>query len=188
MNKIDTKALDFCYLLEEYYKEFNISDEEFLVILLSYHLLLNDPRLITPEILELKLNLSKAKIDKAMKSLYKKGFLTYKKVNNSLITSFDELFKKLAERFYKEFSKNIEGEEEADDTALEVFTIFEEQLNRNLDVNEIQIIENWLNNNVDKEIIINSLKDAINNNETSLVSVEKRLQKRLKEKANEEIY
>ncbi|MEG1313593.1 MAG: hypothetical protein RSD40_04695, partial [Bacilli bacterium] len=71
------KAIDFNFLLLDYYKKFNITERELTIILMIDHLLNTDNSLITNELLSLKMNYTVDEIDEIFVSLMKIGFVEY---------------------------------------------------------------------------------------------------------------
>ena len=57
MSSVQMEALDFRYLLLEYYKKLRLSENEVMVILMIDHLLEQKNTLITPDLLSLKMNI-----------------------------------------------------------------------------------------------------------------------------------
>ena len=103
-----SKALDFEYLLLEFYKTLNIQEREVVIILMIEHLLKQGNDFITSDLLALKMKYDIKEIDASLSILFTKGYLEYKEVNNELHTSLDSLKKSL----FKTFEKTIFTEEE----------------------------------------------------------------------------
>ena len=63
MSQVQMEALDFRYLLLEYYKKLNISETELAVLLIINHLRSQKNAFITPDLLSLKMNLTVEELD-----------------------------------------------------------------------------------------------------------------------------
>lgn len=187
-NKNAIKGIDFNNLLLEYYKDLNLSSNELLVALMSNYLLECGNLIITNELLELKLDLSKKEIDDSLSSLMKKNYLKYTKTSTGLITSLESLYDELISLFIKKNEIDEETKNFTDNLMYRIVDIFEKELNKNLNTQDIQYIEKWIGDNIDEEIIINSFKDALNENRPYLSYVDTLIKKRLKEKENEGLF
>ncbi len=187
-NKVIYKGIDFNNLLLEYYKELDLTSNELLVALMSNYLLEAGNLIITNELLELKLSLSKKEIDDSLSNLMNKGYLKYSKTNTGLISSLDSLYEKLISLFVKKNTIDEERRNLNDNLMYRIVDVFERELNKNLNTQDIQFIEKWIEDNVPEDIIINSFKDALNENNPYLSYVDKIIKRRLKEKENEGLF
>ena len=178
MMNYSNNALNFSYLLLDYYKELNIKENELAVILMIDHLLSQDNEFITKDVLQLKMSLSSKEIDNAMTSLYQKKYIEFVVENNTAKTSIRPLKKIL----YKKFEQSIFSEEELkrneESVKLreEVFSLLEEVFSRSLSPIEISRADEWIKANVDRDIIINSIKDAKVRNELSINAIDRILE------------
>ena len=77
MSSVQMEALDFRYLLLEYYKKLRLSENEVMVILMIDHLLEQKNTLITPDLLSLKMNISSKELDKILVSLLERDLIVY---------------------------------------------------------------------------------------------------------------
>ena len=66
MSNSQMDAIDYRYLLIEYYKKLRISENELSVILMIDHLLQQKNTLITPDLLSMRMNLDSKDIDKIL--------------------------------------------------------------------------------------------------------------------------
>lgn len=161
-NYYGTNAFNFSYLLLEYYKDLGLNEEELAVILMINHLLEDNNDLITVDLLSLKMTLESKKIDKIMASLMirklielevsqGKAFISIKPLNNEIVKMFQSSI----------FSKQeIEEKEEMEEERERIFTLIEKEFGRTLSPIEISRIDLWIQQKVDEDIIINSIKDA----------------------------
>lgn len=178
-----SKALDFEYLLLEFYKTLNIQEREVVIILMIEHLLKQGNDFITSDLLALKMKYDIKEIDASLSILFTKGYLEYKEVNNELHTSLDSLKKSL----FKTFEKTIFTEEEISKNEIIeekrkiIFDAFMNSFNRNLSPIEISRIDSWIEQDVDQTIILDALKDASNREKLSVMYIDRLIVNKLKE-------
>lgn len=177
-----SNALDFNYLLLEFYKTLNINEREVVVILMIEHLLRQQNDFITSDLLALKMKLDIKEIDSALSVLFTKGYLEYKEKNGKMITSLDNLKKSL----YKAFENSIFSEdeiiknEELENKRKTIFETFIETFSRNLSPIEISRIDNWLEQGIDDQIILSCLKDASSRNKLSINYIDRLILNKIK--------
>lgn len=174
MSPVQMEALDFRYLLLEYYKKLRLSENDLAVILMIDHLLGQKNTLVTPDLLSIRMNLKVNEIDKILASLIKKEFLDYdfsKKVKVSL----KPLKKKLYDVFQKDLVKEHENKYNENKAMFlkNIYEVFEKELNRPLSPLEYSLIGEWVDQGFTDETIINALKEALNNGKKTLKSVDK---------------
>lgn len=175
------KIMNFEYLLLEFYKDMNISENELSVLLMIEHFLQDDNQLVTAEMLAYKMNFSKEEIDKYMTTLYKKKYIEFNVVDGKTTLSTDSIKKIL----YKNFEKNLFTEEENSrnekykENKDLIFHLFVNEFKRDLTTIEIARIDDWLANNIEIDIIINSLKDAVNANKINIDYIDRLITKRI---------
>lgn len=174
MSSVQMEALDFRYLLLEYYKKLHISENDLAVILMIDHLLEQKNTLITPDLLSLRMNLKSEEIDKILVSLMDRDFLVYdftKKIKVSL--------KPLKKKLYKEFQVELAFEQENTSNAKKaaylknIYDVFEKELGRTLSPLEFSLIGEWVEQGYTDETIINALKEALSKGKKTLKSVDK---------------
>jgi len=182
MNSNTANALNFSYLLLDYYKLLNINESELAVILMIDHLKRQDNEFITNSELLLKMNMKEKDIDKAMTSLYQKKYVIFSVNAGKPVTSIKPLKKIL----YKKFEESIFTEDELkqkkdlQQNREEIFELLEKAFSRQLTPIEISRSDEWFKSNVEKEIIINSIKDAINLHEVSINKIDRLIISKLK--------
>lgn len=174
MSNVQMEALDFRYLLLEYYRKLHLNEVELSVILMIDHLLEQKNSLVTPDLLSLKMSLSSKEIDKIYASLMERGFLeltTGKKIKISL----KPLQKKLYEAFQISLAKEQETQTSEEKTAYlkNIYEVFEKELKRTLSPLEFSLIGEWVEQGFSDETIINALKEALSKGKKSLKSVDK---------------
>ncbi len=168
------EALDFRYLLLEYYKKLKISENELAVILMIDHLLNQKNNLITPDMLSLKMNLSSKDLDKILVSLIERNYLVYE-VGKKIKVSLKPLQKKLYDTFQVALAKeqeNVSNERKA--AALNnIYEVFEKELKRTLSPLEFSLIGEWINDGFSDEVIIAAFNEALSKGKKSLKSVDR---------------
>ncbi len=174
MSSVQMEALDFRYLLLEYYKKLHINENDLAVILMIDHLLEQKNTLITPDLLSIRMNLKSEEIDKILVSLMDRDFLVYdfsKKIKVSL--------KPLKNKLYKEFQVELAFEQENTSNAQKaaylknIYDVFEKELGRTLSPLEFSLIGEWVEQGYTDETIINALKEALSKGKKTLKSVDK---------------
>jgi len=174
MSSVQMEALDFKYVLLEYYKKLRISENELALILMIDHLLEQKNSFVTPDLLSMKMSLSTKEIDKTFASLIERGFIsldTGKKMKISL--------KPLKKKLYKEFQLTLAKEadeamsEEKTTKLQNIYQVFEKELNSNLSPLEISLIGDWIEQGYSDELIINALKESLSKGKKSLKNVDK---------------
>ncbi|MBO8427378.1 MAG: DnaD domain protein [Firmicutes bacterium] len=180
-------ALNFYYLLLEYYKELNLTENEVIVILMISHLIEQGNEFVTNDLLALKMNLSINEIDVSLSSLFTKGYVEFLTDGEKVYTSIDKI-KKIT---YKMFEKSLfTDEENKENEELErirekVYERFMKEFNRSLSPIEIDRIENWINDKVDENIIIDSLLEAKKRKKLSINYIDKIIISKLKSEDRE---
>lgn len=168
------EALDFRYLLLEYYKKLRLSENEVMVILMIDHLLEQKNTLITPDLLSLKMNISSKELDKILVSLLERDLIVYD-MGKKVKVSLKPLHKKLYETFQVALSKEQESLVSEKKTAYlkNIYEVFEKQLNRTLSPLEFSMIGEWVNDGFDDETIIRALNEALAKGKKTIRSVDR---------------
>ena len=182
----NANALNFNYILLEFYKYLNLTEDEVMVILMINHLLSQGNELINSEILSLKMNMSNDKIDNVLSKLFTKGYIEFITKDDKLYTSIDKIKSILVKCFEKSVftDEELKENEELDQIRKEVFSIFQKEFNRSLTPIEINKIEMWITDGVKKEIIFDSLKDARNRRHLSINYIDKIILERIRKEDN----
>ena len=174
MSSVQMEALDFRYLLLEYYKKLRLSENEVMVILMIDHLLEQKNTLITPDLLSLKMNISSKELDKILVSLLERDLIVYDMVKKVKV-SLKSLHKKLYETFQVALSKEQESlvSEKKAAYLKNIYEVFEKQLNRTLSPLEFSMIGEWVNDGFDDETIIRALNEALAKGKKTIRSVDR---------------
>ncbi|MCI6330278.1 MAG: DnaD domain protein [Bacilli bacterium] len=174
MSSVQMEALDFRYLLLEYYKKLRLSENEVMVILMIDHLLEQKNTLITPDLLSLKMNISSKELDKILVSLLERDLIVYD-MGKKVKVSLKSLHKKLYETFQVALSKEQESlvSEKKAAYLKNIYEVFEKQLNRTLSPLEFSMIGEWVNDGFDDETIIRALNEALSKGKKTIRSVDR---------------
>lgn len=171
---VQMEALDFRYLLLEYYKKLKINEHELAVILMIDHLIDQKNALITPDLLSLKMSLPTKEIDQILVKLIDRNFLVFnpnKKIAFTLKPLKEKLFNEFQTQLAKERETSLNEEKAA--YLQNIYSVFEKELNRPLSPLEFQFINDWVNAGFTDEVIINALKEALSKGKKTLKSVDK---------------
>ena len=101
--------------------------------------------------------------------------MEYTSLNGKTVTSLNPLKEKLYSEFEMKISKEAgnKANSRIKDQLNNVFTAFEQNLNRQLSPAEISTIREWVSFGYSDEMIIDALKEALNQGKKSLRSVDK---------------
>lgn len=174
MSVTQMEALDFRYLLLEYYRKLRLNENELAVILMIDHLLGQKNSLVTPDLLSLKMSLSAKELDKIFVSLIERGFLIFD-TGKKIKVSLKPLKKKLYEVFEESLAKEHETKlsEEKTKALQNIYQVFEKELSRPLSPLEFSLIGEWVDHGYSDERIIEALRVALSKGKKSLKSVDK---------------
>jgi DNA replication protein len=168
-------AIDIRYLLLENYKQLGFTEADVMVILVIDHLTKQDNRLMTTELLSLKMSLPLEQIDQIMVKLLQRQLLAYTTVDGNTFTSLQPLKQLLYKRFQQHVlhqTQEINLKEQAS-----IFQTIEQAFGRTLSPLEISRIQDWLNFGYTPELITQCLKEAISKQKKSIRMIDKLLQK-----------
>ena len=174
MTTVQMEALDFRYLLLEYYRKLHLNETELAVILMIDHLLEQKNTLVTPDLLSLKMSLSVKELDKLFVSLIERGFIEFT-TGKKIKVSLKPLQKKLYDAFQLSLAKEHETQSSVEKSAYlkNIYEVFEKELKRTLSPLEFSLIGEWVDQGFSDETIINALKEALSKGKKSLRSVDK---------------
>ncbi|HMM00387.1 MAG TPA: DnaD domain protein [Bacilli bacterium] len=165
-------ALDFRFLLINYYKKIGLNEKELAVIFVIDYLIQEKNDLITGDILSLKMNFSAKEIDDILVNLLHKGYLEYNTDQATMRTTLNPLRQRLYQEFQIEMSN--EAKQSSDDNPTEkVVRSFQSELGRNLSPAEIQRVREWIAYGYDANLIIDALKEALSKNRRSIKAVDR---------------
>ena len=168
-----SEAVDFRFLLLENYKKLRINENELAIIFMIDHLVTQGNPFITADLLSLKMTLDIKEIDALMANLLTRGFIEYVTLNGRTVTSLNPLKEKLFSNFAISVSKEAENKKVKDEMLANIYQSFEAELGRTLQPMEISTIREWVDLGYSDEMIINALKEALNQGKRSIKSVDK---------------
>ena len=170
-----SEVIDFRALLLDNYKKLKISESQVVLILMVDRLVSQGNPFITADLLSLKMSLDVKEIDRLIADLLTRGLMEYTTANGKTITSLNSLKEKLFREFQITLSKENEAKNNktVSDQLNNIFEVFQKELGRSLSPLEISSIREWVSMGYKDEIIIDALKEAINQGKKSLKSVDK---------------
>ena len=174
MSVTQMEALDFRYLLLEYYRKLRLNENELAVILMIDHLLGQKNSLVTPDLLSLKMSLSPKELDTIFVNLIERNFLIFD-TGKKIKVSLKPLKKKLYEVFEESLAKEHETKisEEKTKVLQNIYQVFEKELNRPLSPLEFSLIGEWVDHGFSDKKIIEALRVALSKGKKTLRSVDK---------------
>lgn len=162
MSSEQMEALDFRYLLLEYYKKLGIKENELSVLLMLDHLLGQKNYLVTPDLIAIKMNLPLKELDQIYVGLMSKGYInleTGKKTKISLKPLRKKLYEAFEDGLVKENSISRNSEKSKEFKRLK--EVFETQLNRPLLPLEANLILEWIYQEIPEEEIVEALRSSL---------------------------
>lgn len=168
-----SEAIDFRFLLLENYKKLKISENELAIIFMIDHLVSQGNPFITADLLSLKMTLDIKEIDELIADLLTRGFVEYASIGGKTVTSLNPLKEKLFSNFALTVSKEAENKKAKDEMLTNIYQSFENELGRTLQPMEISTIREWVDLGYSDDLIINALKEALNQGKRSIKSVDK---------------
>ncbi len=160
MKVVQMEALDFRYLLLEYYKKLHLKEDEVMVIFMIDHLLGQKNKLITADLLSIKMNLKIEDIDKILVRLLEKNIIEYSQTK-VMKTSLKPLREKVYSCFEEAMKKEQETTSDKNKAAFlqNIYQVFEKEFQRSLSPVEFSMIQEWINDNFTDEQILSALKE-----------------------------
>ncbi len=184
MIKYEANAVNFSYLLLEYYKLLNLTENEVVVILMIDHLLTSQNEFITTDLLTLKMQLSESDIDNAMASLLTKKHIEYLTENDKVILSIEPIKKTLYSHFQRSIfsEQELSHNEEKERLRSKIYILLEKEFSRALSPLEHNHVDQWIRDEVDEDIIVNSIKDAVFQGKFSITYIDRLILRKINEK------
>ena len=176
MSNSQMDAIDYRYLLIEYYKKLRLSENELCVILMIWQLLKQKNTLITPDLLSMRMNLDAKEIDKILVTLIERGFLQFdtgKKIKVSLKPLEKKLLKTLQEEMAEDDEKRSNKEKVADFE--KVCDAFKSDFKSELSPLEKSLISDWLEHGYSADQIIDAMRECLSKGKKTFKSIDKLL-------------
>ena len=163
VNLIKEKDITFPRLLLLHYKDLKLDDLELIIIIY----ILNSSLEFNPKKISDDLKITLQEVLMKIDSLSNKDILKIelKKINNirQEFININSLYNKLSY-----FVVNEETKEETN-----IYDIFEKEFGRTLSPMEYEIINGWLNDGMNEEIVVQALKEATYNGVSNLRNIDK---------------
>jgi len=169
------EAVDLRYLLLEHYKQLGFQEKHVMVILMMDQLTKQDNRLVTAELLSLKMAMSLEEIDQVMVDLLQRQLIEFVTIEGKTQTSLKPVKQLLYKRFQQQVIHQTQEVNMTEQTSL--FQIIEKSFARTLSPLEISRIQDWLNFGYTPEQIQSALEEAIKKQTKSIRYMDKILQK-----------
>ena len=184
MNFSNSSALNFSYILLEFYKDIGLNEDEVCLALMIDHLISDGNEYVNSSMLSTKMNFDEHKIDLLMSSLYRRKLIDIGA--NSKGEPYVSLLP-LQRLLYKAFEASIlskeelEANEKNDKIRKNIYQELERCLNRSLIAFEIERVDGWLSAGISEKIIIDSIKDATLKNMTTINQIDKIISRKLRD-------
>lgn len=162
MNELTLQQIDYRYVLVDNYKSLGLSEYDLAVLLCVDNVLKGAPVLVTAELMALKMNLNVKEIDTILVSLTSRGFIEYRKVEGSLVSSLKPTYDKLLNMFQNDVVRLVKGQvdQKQSEEMSNVFQIVQGELGRNLSPIEIEKIRDWISQGITQEIIVDCIHEC----------------------------
>ena len=172
------KALDFRFMLFEYYKELRINETELVIILFIEHLQQKESEFITPDLINLQSNIDIKTIDEAMVRLVSKGLIEFTTRQGKMVTSLNPLRNKLQELFVLDYEKNKENSTaEFSSQVEEIYLLIQNAFGRSLSPVELQTINEWFSYGYSVVMIKEALEQTMKRKRYNIRAIDKALLK-----------
>ena len=168
INYLKEKPIIIPRVLLTNYSKLNITAEE--LIILIYLMDKGNNMIYDINLFVKELNLTKRKVIELINNLVEKNILniTINKNSDNVSEEYlnlDMLYRKITNIILdKELPSSTNNED--------LFTIFEKEFGRTISPTEYEKINSWLNEDIDKALIVEALKEAVYNSTTSLRYIE----------------
>lgn len=182
----NANALNFNYLLIEYYKELGFTEDEVAVILMMDHLKSQGNDILSSDIIAEKMTFDKVKIDIIMNSLYKRKLIVLDL--NAQVPSFS--IEPIQEKVFERFQKNIFSDDEIqknkeyENAKAEIYDELCKLFGRSLSPLETNRIDDWVLSGTPQYLILEAIKDAKIQQCYNISQVDKILLKKIREEDN----
>ena len=185
MNFNNANALNFSYLLIEFYKKVGLSEEELSVILVIDHLISQGNKAFNSASLALNMNYDEKKIDDILAKLYERKLIDIVIETSGLSVSIEPLktilYRKFEESIFSD--EELKENEEAENLRVETYEKLEKLFNRSLTPVEINRISDWLADSSNFPFIRESLKEAEIRGYNSINQIDKAIIKLIRQDA-----
>ena len=148
------RYINFERLLTLNYKRIGLTDDEYLLLSITYELVQTGTKFVNPSDLALLCNFSTTKIDVVYSGLIAKKFVSNEfSPSGSIYTSFDGIVKKLLECLDDEVDEQEAKDKKAKIVEEDVFKYMQSFFNRPLSPLEYDVIQGWKTKKYDFALI-----------------------------------
>ena len=148
------RYINFERLLTLNYKKIGLSDDEFVLLLITYELVQTGTKFVNPADLALLCNFSTTKIDVVYSGLISKKLVSNEfSRNGAIYTSFDGIVKKLLGCLDDEVDVQEAKDKKDKIKEEDLFVYMQNFFNRPLSPLEYDVIQSWKNKNYDFALI-----------------------------------
>ena len=148
------RYINFARLLTLNYKRIGLSDDEYLLLSLTYELVQTGTKFVNPSDLALLCNFSTTKIDVVYSGLISKKYISNELASNGAIyTSFDGICKKLIDCLSEKIDEQEESENKKQEDNEDIFAFMQKFFNRPLSQLEFDVIQMWKEKKYDVTLI-----------------------------------
>jgi DNA replication protein len=162
--KIDSRLIrniDWKTLLLETYRDLSLNEEHIMVILMTDYCINQGDRLVTADLLSLKMSLDYKKIDQLFAELMNKGLINLvTEEDGKMSTTLTGLKELLIDAYVRTYIKDKTKPETTEKSNDNLIAIFETEFGRPLSYLEIQTIRKWFEEGYQEAQILNALKTA----------------------------
>jgi DNA replication protein len=139
----------------------SLSEEHVMIIFMTDYCLIQGDRLVTADLLSLKMSLDYKKIDQLFAELMNKGLINLVTEEDGLMsTSITGLKELLIDAYVRTYIKDKTKPEKTEKSNDNLIAIFETEFGRPLSYLEIQTIRKWFEEGYQEAQILNALKTA----------------------------
>jgi DNA replication protein len=139
----------------------SLSEEHVMIILMTDYCLIQGDRLVTADLLSLKMSLDYKKIDQLFAELMNKGLINLVTEEDGIMsTSITSLKELLIDAYVRTYIKDKTKPEKTEKSNDNLIAIFETEFGRPLSYLEIQTIRKWFEEGYQETQILNALKTA----------------------------
>jgi DNA replication protein len=163
--KIDPRLIrniDWKTLLLDTYRDLGLSEEQVMVLLMTDYCINQGDRLVTADLLSLKMSLDYKKIDQTLAELMNKRLIALiTEADGKGATSLSGLKELLVDSYVRTYIKDKTKPDNEEKTNDNLISIFETEFGRPLSYLEIQTIKQWLVEGYDEQKILSALRTAL---------------------------
>jgi len=171
INILKESPLTIPKILLRTYKKLNISEEELLVLICLINK--GEKSIYNPNMFTLELDMDKYKAMQLLNDLTEKNIIDIKLENNKYGKKEEYIYIDLLYKKIYALLIDKEIEEESTTCNKDIYLKFENELGRTISPAEIELINDWMNDGITKELMEEALKEAVLNNVRNLKYIDR---------------